>query len=353
VLIVEDNPDGHRLSYVGLLASAATAGGDHVIVAASETVVGSQEFPVHMGKIGPEVELRTVEDFSLKGVEKLCRELKIDHAVIPDGDSMAYQLSKGHPWTWHGTISALVMRERGQTSRFPGAALAKTVTKRLLLHAANLRPRVQIRVLKSATWRGYALLPISRDPVILIGPGESAGSLAAPILANDYFWFGIVGKVGHRKNLPLVAASIAALGRPDVALVVAGQVEDGVLQQAEASFERIRSFGGRVEVIDRLLTDHEMDNLVGEIDCVVLAHSNEGPSGILGKATAAGTRIVASGASTLRSDCRHIGEGAEWVKMKQHLLSRAFARAISKPRPTASQIASTAEFTSGLLGYKS
>lgn len=352
VLIIEPNHDGHRLSYVSLLVSAASAVGDHVVFATNSRVVASGEFEVHLGKFNSQLELVTNEDLSLAEIERLCRDLDIDHVVVPDGDSIAYALAKGHPWTWRGTITALVMREKGQPSRFLGVTSAKTAAKTVLLLAANLRPRIQVRVLKSAIWKGYSLLPVSRDPVTLSTFTETNGNSFAPILTDQFFWFGILGKVSHRKNLPLVAAAIAAVNRRDIALVVAGQIEEGVLELAKPALQRIREGGGRVAIIDRLLSDKEMDDLLRRIDCVVLAHSNEGPSGILGKATAAGTRIVAAGASSLRSDCRNIGLGAEWTPLKESELSLALARAISQPGPLPSQNASAGEFAYGLLGHK-
>lgn len=349
VLIVEGNADGHRLSYVALLASAAIAAGDEIVFATRESVLSSREFPVHMSAFGPELELRTMEDFSVRGVERLCREHNIDHAVIPDGDSFAYQLSKGQSWAWRGTVTALVMREKGQPSRFPGAVFAKTFVKGLLLLAANRQRRVEVRVLKSATWRGFSLLPTSRDPVVLSSGDETLQRNSLPSLSDGLFWFGVIGKIGHRKNLPLVAASLAALQRSDIGLLVAGQVEDGVLLQAEEHFAGMRQAGGQVVILDRLLGDSELDALIRELDCVVLAHSNEGPSGILGKAVAAGTRIVAAGAGSLRKDCRHIGNGAEWSPLARQQLSTALGRSIGASRPIGSPLASPYDFAAGLL----
>jgi glycosyltransferase involved in cell wall biosynthesis len=352
ILIMEDNPDGHRLSYVSLLASAAAAAGYHVTLATTEEVLSSNEWSIHMGKAWSVMEYQILDYYSIAALSRLSNELDVDHVVIPDGDSFAYELSKGHRWTGRGTVSVLVMREKGQMSRIPGLALVKTVVKGLLLQFANFRPRVQIRVLKSATWRGYSTLPVSRDPVNLSCADQRSESANLPILLDNYFWFGVVGRVGQRKNLPLVAAAVAALDRGDVALLVAGQIDEGILQEAKPHLDLIREAGGRIEVVDRLLSDLEMDQIITELDCVVLAHSNDGPSGILGKAVAAGTKIVAAGASTLRADCRHIGASAEWVQMTEQRLSTALARAISKPAPQAGQLASPVEFTSGLLGNK-
>lgn len=349
VLIVEGNADGHRLFYVSLLASAAAAAGEEVLLATRASVISSPEYAVHMAKFGSQLKLTTTEDFSVRDVERLCRVHAIDHAVIPDGDSFAYQLSKGHPWTWRGTVTALVMREKGQPSRVPGSALVKTAVKGVLLQAAHCRRGVEVRVLKSASWRGFSLLPTTRDPVVLNAKNKCTEPHALPSLSKSRFWFGLVGIIGQRKNLPLVAASLASLGRPDIGLLVAGRVEAGVLEEAEEHLERIRGYGGQVTIVDRLLSDEELDLAVRQLDCVVLAHSNEGPSGILGKALAAETRIVAAGAKSLRLDCRHIGQGALWAPLDEQRLSVALAKATNVPIPDANSFASAQEFASGLL----
>lgn len=352
ILIVEGNPDGHRLYYASLLASAALKSGNRVTLATSDRAVSSSEWTVHMGAAVSGTALAMLDDYSLDAIGRLADELEMDHVVVPDGDSFAYELSKGKRWTARGTVSALVMREKGQPAIIPGLAPVKTLAKSVLLQVANLGPRVEIRVLKSALWNGHSFLPVSRDPVTLTASTARDRS-EPPLLEEGNFWFGIVGRVGHRKNLPLVAAAIASLKRPDVGLVVAGLIDDGVLDLASPHIDRIRGTGGRVEIIDRLLTDSEVHQLIAELDCVVLAHSNDSPSGILGKAAASGTRIVAAGAPTLRADCRHIGRGAEWVRLREQQLTKALSRAIQKPRAAPNQLATPGEFTSGLLGVRS
>lgn len=349
VLVVERNPDGHRLYYVSLLVSAAIEDGNEVFVATTERAVNSSEWRVHVGPLASGASVHQVTDFSLEAIGELSRDLEIDHVVVPDGDSCAYEIARMGRWPGHGTIAILVMREMGQPARVPGLAMVKTIAKRIALHRANRTSRVQIRVLKSSAWRGRSALPVSRDPVSLIGD-ETVGEKPANVLPSGIFWFGVVGNVDPRKNLPMVASAIASLNVKDVGLVVAGQLRDSVLESAEGSFQRIRAMGGRVVVIDRLLEEAEFDQIITELDCVVLAHSNEGPSGILGKAMAAGTRIVAAGAATLRADCKNIGPGAEWTPLDERLLGASLGRAVRSPCPTPSTSASTREFTSGLLG---
>lgn len=346
---MEGNADGHRLYYISLLVTVAIQAGKRVIIGTTEAAVTSPDWNVHLGRFGGTIETSILEEFSLKAIDRLARVRKVEHVVVPDGDAFAFALAKGQTWTALSTVTALVMREKGQPSNIPGVAFVKTVVKSILLQIANLRPNVQIRVLKSATWRGFSLLPVSRDPVSLTFQHDSS---RRRLLPSTSYWFGVVGSIGHRKNLPLVAESIAAIDRPDVGLAVAGRIEQDALIQAKPHLEQILRNGGRVEILNRLLTDSEMDQIVAELDCVVLAHSNEGPSGILGKAVAAGTNIVAAGALTLRSDCQQIGAGAEWVRLKKDPLTQALVRAIKKPRPEPDALTSPIDFAAELLGVE-
>lgn len=349
ILVIEGNPDGHRLFYVALLAAAATAAGDTVTVGTTREAASSLEWSVHMGTVSPLVKVLFLDDYSLGAISAVASSLKSDHVVIPDGDSFVYELSRGKRWSAPGTVSALIMREKGQYSAVPGLTKLMTLVKTALFLIASTHRRVEVRVLKSAPWRGFSLLPVSRDPVTMIRPdGQDSRSL----VPEGGFWFGVVGSVGYRKNLPLVAAAIASLNRSDLGLIVAGQVDSRVLDLAEPYLQRIRHNGGSVEIVDRLLGESEMDQVIAEVDCVVLAHSNDGPSGILGKAAAAGTRIVAAGAATLRSDCRHIGPGAHWVALTEQALAVALALATTKPRPQPRLVASPEDFATNLLGLR-
>lgn len=347
ILIVEDNPDGHRLYYVSLLASVAAASGDSVTIGTTKEAVASPEWLVHIAPMSNQVGVVFLDDYSLSSIGATAQTLHIDHVVVPDGDSVVYELSRGKRWAGHGTITVLIMREKGQQTAVPGVALLTSMAKTALFLSASVRPKVDVRILKSATWRGFSMLPVSRDPVTLT---PAVLGKRATLLPCEAFWFGVVGKVGHRKNLPLVAAAIASLGRGDVGLIVAGQVDQGVIERARPHIDQIRRNGGAVQIVDRLLGDSEIDHLVADLDCVVLAHSNDGPSGILGKAVAAGTRVVAAGASTLKSDCRHIGSGAQWVALRPEPISKALARALEIPRPRPRLLASPTEFASELLG---
>lgn len=84
---------------------------------------------------------------------------------------------------------------------------------------------------------------------------------------------------------------------------------------------------------------------------MVVAHSNEGPSGILGKAACLGARVVAAGARNLERDVRVLGSAGCWVPLEVSELSRAFAHAMDSPRPASSIAASTEDFTGQFFEY--
>jgi hypothetical protein len=104
-----------------------------------------------------------------------------------------------------------------------------------------------------------------------------------------------------------------------------------------------------VVVVDRMLEDVELDSAIAAVDCVVLAHSNEGPSGIFGKAVMSGTRLIASGASSLRQDAQAVATHATWTPLSADAIARAMGDAAAADRPAAVPDMGTARFTSALL----
>lgn len=350
VLVVEDNSDGHRLHYVKLLVREALEADMSVTIATNSLARLSAEWRMYLGDVESQISTIEIDEFGVGAVELLATELAVDHVVVPDGDAFAYALARPGSWTGRATVSALVMRAAGQQSSIPGMAGLKTALKRSLLLVANFRRNVSIRVLKSSSWQGSSMPRALRDPVT-IHPhrylGERLIEKESPL---PRYWFGVVGVVDPRKNLPLIAKALASLERSDVGLIVAGRLQPGVREAAEHDLARLSKAGAMVKVVNRLLEDDELDQLISDLDCVVLAHSNEGPSGIFGKAVASGTRVVAAGAKSLKADCKTTKGGAEWVPLETERLRSALSRAMEMNPPTPLNIASARDFAAGLLG---
>lgn len=347
VLIVEQNPTGHRLFYARLLAQAAReADCDVTLVLSSQKDETSEA--VHLGGLDDGVRLLRKETLSVSGVEELSRELGVARTVIPDGDRFAISLATHASWRGAGRVSVLVMREDAQPGSSALRTRIKSSVRTLAFRRAAAMSGVDLRVLKSAGWSGRSRFPVAVDPVsVLATASDGDGFRREHGIDDDRFWFAVLGAISERKNLGLVMRALAGVGVP-VGLLVAGQLDTDVTDDVRDHLRAMQEAGDAV-VIDRLLTDRELDAAVVAADCLVLAHSNEGPSGLLGKAAAVGTRIVAAGATSLRRDLEALDGIGEWSELDLAALTAALRRASSSARPVPVLSPSSARFTAALL----
>ena len=112
----------------------------------------------------------------------------------------------------------------------------------------------------------------------------------------------------------------------------------------------LRAGGITVRLVDRVLTDIELDSAVVAADCLVLAHSNEGPSGLVGKAAAAGTRVLAAGAASLKTAAAALPDTATWCPLTPSTLAQALTTCAGQPRPAPRAGLDTLAFADALLG---
>lgn len=317
VLILEKNPTGHRLYYARILANGAATAGHRVTLVLSSGAAQSPELSIHLSGLDERVERVYNLDFTYGGVVELSHRLDATLTVISDGDSMAVDVGRRARWSGQGVLSVLVMRESAQPTRVPGLMRVKTHLKQALLRRARSVPGVRVTVLKGALWRGKSKFAVARDPVTLETTPDLVQSVRSRWgLSDDIYWFGVLGAISERKNLALIADALTALNKPGMGLLVAGTCDPCTMRGAYESLESLRQTGVPVVIVDRLLEDWELDSAVAAIDAVVLAHSNEGPSGLFGKAVAAGTRIVAAGARSLKKDAAGISTLAIWSPLK-------------------------------------
>src|SRR5690606_5680222 len=103
-------------------------------------------------------------------------------------------------------------------------------------------------------------------------------------LPQDRRLVGIFGVIEERKNAPMVLDALDAAGLDDVDLVLGGGIWEEVWAWINALPPERRK---RVITHDGFLSDLEMDQLVAAVDCCPIALTNNGPSGIMGKALAA------------------------------------------------------------------
>lgn len=347
LLIVELDARGHRLAYVRHLIQWAPEGAEIVLALPAEEAARIDE-SVHLGALE-----RRYEKVFLSGatswskVVHLAVAIDAQLTIVPDGDRWLAGISR-RPWR-AGRLSVLLMRDPWQKPIEPKLSdSVRRLAKRALVRFLRLRG-VAVSTLSSATARTASrATPTVRDPIEISTDGS-----VPPWRTPDRYWFGIFGAITGRKNVGLVAEALSRLERTKrVGLVVAGRIDETVRDELSEAEGLLRRAAIPLVMIDRILSDTELDTYVAAADCVVVAHSNEGPSGLLGRAAALGTRVLAAGAASLRRDAAEVPSIATWVPLSVPDLVAGLEQAAHQKRPAKVDVGSPQDFAERLLGLR-
>ncbi|MCV7345441.1 glycosyltransferase [Mycolicibacterium rhodesiae] len=349
-LVVEPNPEGHHLDYVGLIVDSCRSRGRRAVVLTTADAIESTQWSVHLGTIAPEVTIQPARAFSLADIARVATEASADLTIIPDGDKYLFDIfRKG--WTGPGKLSVLSMRADGQPKKSIWPLRLRGIAKKALILGADLRPRVRVSALRSPHVRRSEPLHWIPDPVVLRCTSEERHKVRDDLRSHgDRYWVGVYGVITPRKNLPqIIHALLGQPNVPNIGLLIAGSIDEEVVEAAEPLLRTFDAAGGQVVHLSGTLTDAEFDAAIGAVDCVVVAYTNEGPSGIALRAAASGRRLVLAGAKSLNRDARYLGEQAIWSTLDVESLSRAIQQASSLPPPRESVVSVGAEaFLAGL-----
>ncbi|MDQ4054998.1 MAG: glycosyltransferase [Actinomycetota bacterium] len=351
-LVVELDGRGHRFYLVRVVVEAALARGDSVTLLTKDHPETREHLLVHLGHLLESVELQEVVDPTWSNVERTADAVGATTTVVPEADGYLAALLRRRGWRGPGGLSLLIMR--AQVPRAGGLVrwALRNALKVVIMSLIALLPRVRFRVLRSPLWRGRSVWGPAYDPVGLTSTPEEVEKLRSDwTLHGDHYWFGVLGALTPNKNLPMVVAAVCRVAQQDrVALLVAGKMSEEVeadLPQLRMQLDRA---GVETRIVNRVLHDVELDAALTAVDCLVLAYGHHGPSGTLGKAMAAGTRIVAAGSSVLRQDCDAAPDAAEWCRLEPAQLTQALLRAARAGSPAPASLSGEPEFANELLG---
>lgn len=357
LVIFEPNFRGHRLLYVRALLRSNPA----ALFASSDETFDSEEYRQHIVQAGVrpnELRLGKLPDigdpqyfsWTHDGLNRIASELPTSHVVILEGDK---QLIRPLRVPKRGRLTTLVMRTPSLSWDFKASVLS--ALKLALMHWARLRG-IRVVALLPATytqrmysWRGFAATP---DPVDMYCSAEDIERLRLGLpLREGITWFGLFGNISERKNLPLVAKVLAQLARNhQIGLLVMGKVDPQELQRAQLDLERITHSGGQVILVNRLVSDGDLDAAISAVDASVLAHTSDGPSGILGKSVAAGTSVLAAGAPVLRHEVARL-EAGYWSELSDAAMSGMISAFLTQPRTRMRRsLAKSPDFARSLIG---
>ena len=346
-MVIERTVSGHRLFYVRILLDYLVSKGNDVLFVTIEGGLSSPEAKLHLSGLNSACSRSEVASLEIEEIENISRSAGALLTVVPDGDWLLKSLAKRRGWRGVGKLKFLVMREDAQ-SKSPLAKAIGSGAKRAVVRLVNQLPRVDAITLKSAVWSGRQR-NVARDPVTQLASVDDVQSVRDDFgLSPDRYWFAIVGAITSRKNLPLVASAISRFGNEHVGFLIAGLCAKDELEKAQEFMSRLRDNSADVVLVNRLLTDIEIDAIVGAADCLVLAHSNEGPSGLFGKAANSGTRVVTAGAESLRRDSAFVPQLASWVPLNVDSLSAALKSAMELPTPNPVEGLSATDFARAL-----
>ena len=328
-LIVEPNPKGHRLYYVGLLVESCRSQGRSVLILTTATALKSAEWSTHLAAKAPQVIIQASHAFALSNIAEAATTAGATLTILSDGDRYLLPIVR-RGWPGAGELSVLVLRADGQPRATPWLRHMRGAAKKTLAWSASLRPRIRVSALRSPLVRRRGPLRWAPDPVTLSCTADDMNTMRRRLECyGDRYWIGVFGVITARKHLPLIIESI--LDQPDIGLVIGGSIDAQVAQEIGRLLVKFAAGGGHVLHLNGTLTDAEFDSAISAVDCVVVAHSNEGPSGVVLKAAASGRRLVLAGAKSLKRDAECLGDQAIWCSLNAAALDRAIRQVRRSP----------------------
>lgn len=360
-VLVEPDPSGHRFQAVANVARLAALTGEVVLLTSTGAVHG-EAFSVYLA----DVPLRAEELFAevypptaqiAAAVAEQCRAQDVGTVVVMDADQSLKRWWYAAPRAFRGLarkprVVFFLTRYPAKlrlTDRFGWELRVAKATLALVAIATGSLHRVAGFAGRDDMSRGW-LVKRARDPEICGAHSRDRLALRAEFgLPSNRRLVGIFGLISERKNARLVWESMRAAG-VDADLLLAGGIQPEVAAWIAGLPEAERE---RVHVFDGFLPNDVLDKLVAAVDVAPIALTNNGPSGIMGKALAAGVPVVSAG-SRVRARELVATAGGELADLDPGSLGAAIARALdrdpSSPRTRNVPPATAEEFAAVVLG---
>lgn len=359
-MLVEPDPGGHRFQAVAHVAEVARRDGP-VLLATSVGVQERPEFAEYLADQDIAVhEVFTGHRPPTKAIAQhaavMSCEQDVARVVVMDADQALKR------W-WFEAPRAFGLRRRPRIifmlTRYP-AKLRLTdrtgwklriskATLALFAMATRTLHRVAGFAGRDDMSPGW-LVKRTRDPAVCLGHRRDRIALRDKHgLDQDRAIIGIFGGVSERKFPDLTWEAMQHAGL-QADLLLAGGLSKGVAQWVE-NLEP--SPNGQVILRPGFLPNQTLDELIAASDIAALIMTNNGPSGIMGKALAADVPIVTAGSEVRAREAGATGggEAAEFTAESiGAALTRALARDPEQPFANEVPLATAEEFSATLLG---
>jgi glycosyltransferase involved in cell wall biosynthesis len=360
-LIVEPDPGGHRFQAVANVAALAGRSGEVALLTSSGASTGPEfgvylsdaRLDVHEVYTGTYPPTRTMAD----EIARYCRAHDVSTVVVMDADQSLKRWWYAAPLAFRGLprrprVIFMLTRYPARLrleDRFGWKLRLSKATLAVLAMATRSLDRVAGFAGREDMSRGW-LVKRARDPAICTAHARDRSAIRAALdLPAERSLVGIFGVMSMRKNAPLILDAILA-SESDADLVIAGLVKPDVAAWLDGLAPEIRA---RITVRDGYLDNDLLDRLVAAVDVVIIALTNNGPSGIMGKALAAGVPVVSAG-SEVRARELEATAGGESAELTVPSLAAAIHRVLdadpAHARRSSVPPATAEEFAAVLLG---
>lgn len=350
--MVETSPSGHRLVYVRELIAKALDHNMSVVLATTDEVVRDPLFEQHLGSLKGSVELVNVRgNVTVWKLQQWATAACCDLVLVPDTLKYGPPLLLG--WTRRSPIvRLLIMNDPRWRLSEESFVSFMTWCKLLVFFGSGARPGVEVLWLRpqgTAPSKGVVIDPLLLEASVERTRADSKRVRATLGMDPATFWFGIVGVLDSRKNIPLVANAlrrVADQGSTPVGLALLGPWSDEIARCSaddslhDAPFPVVRHHAS--------LTNQEMNVAVAALDCVVMAYSTNAPNSTTAKAAALGVRVAVAGSAPFRRFAERL-TGYPGVGLGANELVSELATSMRRPRPEPCELSGPEGLTDALL----
>ncbi|MEO6884810.1 MAG: hypothetical protein ABI232_00795 [Jatrophihabitantaceae bacterium] len=338
-LIVEPDPGGHRFQFVHHVATLAGET-DDVVLFTSAGAGASDEFRMYLS----DEQFAVVECFDTirpptDEIARITAEYSRAHDVsvilVMDADQALKRWWRVARPAFRDVspkpqIVFMLTRYPARVSVFDRIGWMHRAAKSglaLLAFATGMLNRIGCLAGRDDMDKGWIIKRI-RDPALCTAHSRDRIAIRDRFgLPQDRQLIGIFGVINDRKNVPMVAEAVLACGS-GTDLLLAGSVEADVTEWIAAQPESTRN---RILVHAGFLPNDELDQLIAASDVAAVAQNNNGPSGIMGKAVAAGVPVLASGSRVKARELRALDAGVD-TKLTAAAIAVGLRTLLARPR---------------------
>jgi glycosyltransferase involved in cell wall biosynthesis len=329
-LIFEPDVTGHHLQHVRHLAEALLAIGCRVRVEMQTDALSHAEYKVHLAALEPHIELiltlHTPRANLLSARRAVIRQLleslalrRPDWVYIPYADGLTQvaaiegRLHGNGPFQ-RVPIEAQIMRGRyGYPNRSLidalNASANRWLTRRNPWRVTHVLDPFALRALEPLpSADAFRLIPEPVEPLPAIDRVAARTALGVP---TDGRYLAFVGVLHLGKGIDLLLGAFArAKLAADDRLLFVGKAAPATRKFFDEQYDALLR-QGRVVIVDRYATDHELHCGFLAADIVAVVHPRQiGSSGTLVRAAAAGRPVLASDFGWIAWATRAFGLGA-------------------------------------------